>query len=230
MVRMLPLVRTALVIAASFLVLAPPAGAWTWPASGPVLRGFSLGDNPYAGGQHRGIDVGGAEGEPVLTPRAGTVSFAGSVPNSGFVLTIATDDGYSVTLVHLGSIGVKRGASVVEGAQVGTLGSSGEREWPVAYVHLGVRIAADPNGYLDPLTFLPSRTAPPAPPQPPPDPEPAAGPPAAEPARTPEAPSPSAPAPAAVPTTPAPAARPELFATSRRHPDPAAKAPTRLPA
>src|SRR6266511_1940988 len=104
MVRMLPLLRTVLVVAVSFLVLAPAAGAWTWPASGSVLRGFVLGDNPYAGGQHRGIDVGGAAGEPALAPRAGTISFAGSVPTNGLTVTIATGDGYSVTLVHLGSI------------------------------------------------------------------------------------------------------------------------------
>src|SRR5712691_11770771 len=122
---MLPLLRTVLVIAASFLVLAPAAGAWASLASGPVLQGFVLGNDPYAGGQHRGIDVGGNAGEPVLAPRAGTVSFAGSVPTNGLTVTIATGDGYSVTLVHLGSIGVRRGAQVTEGAQVGTLGSSG---------------------------------------------------------------------------------------------------------
>src|SRR6266542_1229862 len=223
MVRMLSLVRTVLVISVSLLVLAPAAEAWTWPASGPVLRGFSLGDNPYAGGQHRGIDVGGSEGEAVLTPRAGTVSYAGSLPTNGLTVTIATGDGYSVTLVHLGSIGVKRGAPVTEGAQVGTLGSSGEPEWPGACLHLGVRVTADPNGYLDPLSFLPPRTVPPqTPPQPAPDPVPAAAPPAAEPTPSPEAPVPSAAAPAPASMTPAPAARPEPSAASGQQADPAA--------
>ena len=39
------------------LVAGPAAWAWTWPADGPVLRGFSVGSDKYAGGQHRGIDV-----------------------------------------------------------------------------------------------------------------------------------------------------------------------------
>jgi hypothetical protein len=34
------------VFAALFLV--PSASAWTWPADGAVLRGFSFGSNPYA--------------------------------------------------------------------------------------------------------------------------------------------------------------------------------------
>ena len=41
----------------AFQAGAPPALAWTWPADGPVLRPFVLGDDPYAAGQHRGIDV-----------------------------------------------------------------------------------------------------------------------------------------------------------------------------
>ena len=38
------------------LVVAPGAGAWAWPVDGPVLRPFVFGGDPYAGGQHRGID------------------------------------------------------------------------------------------------------------------------------------------------------------------------------
>jgi hypothetical protein len=140
------------------LVLAPAAGAWSWPASGPVLRPFGVGDDPYAGGQHRGVDIGGKEGEPVLAPRAGVVVFAGSIPRSGRSVTIHTDDGYSVTLVHLGSLGVSRNAPVGEGDRIGTLGSSGDAEWDQPYLHLGVRLTSDPNGYVDPLRFLPPRS------------------------------------------------------------------------
>ena len=32
------------------LALSAPAGAWTWPADGAVLRPFGLGSDPYAGG------------------------------------------------------------------------------------------------------------------------------------------------------------------------------------
>ena len=159
---MLPSLRTTLVTAVVFLVLAPTAQAWTWPASGPVFQEFRLGGDPYAAGQHRGIDIGGTAGAPVAAPRTGVVSFAGSLPTNGLTLTIETADGYSVTLVHLGSIAVARGAHVLEGAAVGTIGSTGSAEQPVPYVHLGVRTTADPNGYLDPLSFLPGRAGQPA--------------------------------------------------------------------
>ena len=47
-----------------------PAGAWTWPADGPVLQPFSFDpEHPKAPGQHRGIDVAGSLGDG--GPRAG---------------------------------------------------------------------------------------------------------------------------------------------------------------
>src|SRR2546423_11850727 len=78
-------------------------------------------------------------------------------------MTIQTADGYSVTLTHLGSTTLRRGETVSEGAPVGTIGSSGEVEHDVPYVHLGVRRSEDPNGYVDPLLFLPGQPAPAAP-------------------------------------------------------------------
>jgi hypothetical protein len=135
-----------------------PALAWTWPVDGPVLQQFAFDpDSPYAGGQHRGIDVGAPTGTPVLAPAAGTVSFAGAVPGGGLTLAIRTPDGYSVTLVHLGTLGAARGATVEEGEAVGSVGPSGEPEHSGPYVHLGIRIGADPQGYVDPLSFLPAR-------------------------------------------------------------------------
>ena len=122
-----------LVCAAIAAALALPASAlgWAWPVQGPVLRPFLFGDDPYSVGQHRGIDIGAATGTPVMAPAAGVVSFAGTVPVSGHVVSIRTPDGYSVTLVHLGSVEVQRGKTVVEGGLVGTVGPSGEAELSV---------------------------------------------------------------------------------------------------
>lgn len=144
-----------------FLVWAPVANAWTWPVQGKVLEPFSYDEaHPYAAGQHRGIDIGAdAAGEQVVAPAAGMISFAGSVPSSGESVTIQTSDGYSVTLTHLGSIAVSKGAPIAEGALVGTIGPSGSAEVDGPYVHLGIRITSDANGYLDPLGFLPPPSA-----------------------------------------------------------------------
>lgn len=147
------------------LVLAPSAGAWAWPVDGPVLRPFVFGGNPYGAGQHRGIDIGAAAGSSVGAPASGVVSFVGTVPGGGAAVTIRTPDGYSATLVHLGSITAIRGTVVDEGAAVGTIGPSGDAEWAQPYVHLGVRVTVEPEGYVDPLSLLPRKQLP-APPQP----------------------------------------------------------------
>ncbi len=133
------------VAALAALALSAPAGAWTWPADGAVLRPFALGSDPYAGGQHRGVDVAGPEGSAIRAPAAGTVTFAGSLPTHGRGVTIQTADGYAVTLVHLGTIGVEKGASVDEGSSIGTMGWSGTPEHAVPSVHLGIRVRATPT-------------------------------------------------------------------------------------
>ena len=49
-----------------------PALAWTWPVDGPVLRPFTIANDPYGAGQHRGHDAGAQAGAPVRAPAAGT--------------------------------------------------------------------------------------------------------------------------------------------------------------
>jgi hypothetical protein len=194
--------RPLVLVVLLFLLWAPGAYAWTWPVQGPVLLGFDFDpSHPYAGGQHRGIDIGATTGTPVSAPASGTVTFAGTVPTSGKSVTIATPDGYSVTLTHLGSIGVAKGASVAEGGAVGTVGPSGTPELDVPYLYMGVRVTANAQGYLDPLSFLPA-LPPPVVPAPVPPPPPVVDPP---PAQTTTAPDPAAaPPPADATATPAP--------------------------
>ena len=149
--------NTLLVVLLAALVLSPGVAAWAWPVDGPVLRPFVSEGDPYAGGQHRGIDIGAPTGFDVRSAARGVVAFAGRLPRQGLCLTVRTEDGWSVTLVHLGSIGVPVGTQVSEGDVVGTIGPSGEPEGTEPYVYLGIRLTADPNGYVDPLTLLPPR-------------------------------------------------------------------------
>src|SRR6266508_2451008 len=118
--------RAMLLAAVAALMFVPGAPAWTWPSDGPVLRPFVFDDSPYAGGQHRGIDVGGELGADVRAPASGTVSFAGTVPGGGETITIQTDDGYAVTLVQLGELLVARGQPVDEGAVVARIDPSSD--------------------------------------------------------------------------------------------------------
>jgi pyruvate/2-oxoglutarate dehydrogenase complex dihydrolipoamide acyltransferase (E2) component len=138
-----------------------------------------------------------------------------------------------VTLTHLGSISVAEGAAVGEGDVVATVGPSGTPEQSVPYVHLGIRLAADPLGYLDPLAFLPA----PATPAPTPTPTPVPAPqPVAKPVHVPahphggglvieRAPAKPQPVPVSAPAEPVraskPEARPEPKAEPRTKPQPA---------
>src|SRR5687767_11384545 len=101
------------------LLAAPVGAAWIWPVEGPVLRPFAVGGDRYAGGQHRGIDIAAPVGTEVRAPLGGVVSFTGSVPGGGRVVSIETADGHTVTLLQLGSVLVVRGAVLEEGALVG---------------------------------------------------------------------------------------------------------------
>ena len=190
------------------LVQAGQAAAWSWPTPGPVLRPFSFGDDPYAAGQHRGIDIGSDAGAGVVAPASGTVTFAGSVPGGGKTISIRTDDGrYSVSLLHLGSISVGRGAVIDEGSVVGTVDVSGDPAYDRPYLYLGVRIASDPQGYIDPLSVLPPLATEPAAPA---DEAPAAASPEAAPASAEAAPAGDDPAAAPEPESAAePIAAPE---------------------
>ena len=208
----------SLVAILTCVALAAPAAAraWSWPVQGPVLQSFDFDElNPKAPGQHRGISIGSPTGTPVLAPVDATVTFAGTVPAGGKTLSLLTAQGLSVTLVHLGSFSVLRGATVAEGQEVGRVGPSGVSELTVPYVYLGVRRVEDPQGYLDPLLFLPTTQVPPAPVEPP---APAPGP----------APAPVAPPVQEVPPpAPAPVAPPAEQPSPPRSVLPSAEAPER---
>ena len=75
--------RRFLLALAIALAIVAPAGAWTWPADGPVIQPYSFDpDQPKAPGYHRGLDVAGQLGEVVRAPAAGLVSFTGVVPGT----------------------------------------------------------------------------------------------------------------------------------------------------
>ena len=188
--RMRRLLLTSAATALAFLALASPSwAAWVWPLSGPVITPYSNGSDPYAGGQHRGIDIAGETGQPVAAAAGGSVRFAGTAGSSGLTVSIRTTDGFDTSYLHLSSASVLAGQTVAAGERVGAVGISGTRSTERPHLHFGVREAGSRHAYRDPLAFLPA--APPA----------AEGPreaPAPQPAPAPIAPRP-VPAPAPVP-------------------------------
>jgi peptidase M23-like protein len=164
----------AAAVAAFFL--APPAAAassWTWPVAGRVITPYSNGADPYAGGQHRGIDVAAPVGTRVVAATGGTVSFAGLAGSSGLTVAVRTDDGrFDTSYLHLSSLHVRQGERVAIGEDLGAVGTTGRRSAEEPHLHFGVRDAGSRFAYRDPLDFLPA--LPPSEPAPEPTPGPVA--------------------------------------------------------
>ncbi len=156
--RLLPL--TTALLTALLAPVSPAVAAWTWPLRGEVITGYRNGDDPYAAGQHRGIDIAGAVGAPVLAAVAGEVRFAGVAGSSGLTVSVRTDDGFDTSYLHLGAAQVRAGERVFAGQRLGVVGMSGVRSAEAPHLHFGVREAGSRHAYRDPLAFLPPPSAP----------------------------------------------------------------------
>src|SRR6184192_1686219 len=135
-------VATATLIA--LLLASPPAVAasttWQWPVDGRVITPYRNGADPYAGGQHRGIDIAAPVGTPVVAATAGTVTFAGLVGSSGLAVAVRTADGrLDTSYLHLSSIQVAAGDRVAAGDSLGAVGTTGRRTAAEPHLHFGVR-------------------------------------------------------------------------------------------
>jgi murein DD-endopeptidase MepM/ murein hydrolase activator NlpD len=221
--RRLPtLIHLLAAISAALAFLAAPAtarAAWAWPVSGDVITPYRNGTDPYASGQHRGIDIAAPIGTPVVAAAGGDVRFAGTAGSSGLTISIRTGDDYDTSYLHLSALAVRAGARVSAGERIGAVGISGTRSATAPHLHFGVRDAGTRYAYHDPLNFLPPPAGAPRP-----------SPPATAPAPEPRPAQPVAapvPAPRAAPHRDA-ALRPESGARPERAPRPL-PAPQRNP-
>jgi hypothetical protein len=124
------------------------AAGWTPPVPAPPTRLFDLGPDPFARGQHRGVDFDTAPGERVRSACGGRVVFAGRVAGAG---TVSVRCGpWRVSYAPLERIAVRRGAPVGPGRRVGRVSAAAAH----AGLHLGVRRESSRFGYVDPLRFL----------------------------------------------------------------------------
>ena len=95
-------IRTALAALLIALLLPTPAraaGDWTWPVRGEVLTTFRNGTDPYAAGQHRGVDIAAPVGADVVAAVAGTVRHAGVAGDSGLTVSVRAGD-HDVSYLH----------------------------------------------------------------------------------------------------------------------------------
>jgi hypothetical protein len=153
----------ALGAALSLTLPATATASWTWPVRGDVVSKYRNGDDPYAGGQHRGIDIAAPVGTRVVAASGGRVTYVGVPGDSGLTVTVRTDDGsYDTSYLHLASASVREGQAVGGGDALGAVGTSGRRSVAQPHLHFGVRHAGSRHAYRDPMDFLPP-VAPPSP-------------------------------------------------------------------
>jgi Peptidase family M23 len=169
------LLLTSATAVLTLAVFVPSAWAgWVWPLRGEVITPYRNGSDPYASGQHRGIDIAGDVGATVVAAAGGEVRFAGTAGSSGLTVSIRTADGrFDTSYLHLASTSVREGDRVSAGDRVGTVGTSGARSTAAPHLHFGVRDAGSRHAYHDPLAFLPPPNRVPQQPRETPAPQPA---------------------------------------------------------
>ena len=125
------------------------SGHWVWPLDPVprVVRHFEPPGSPYGPG-HRGVDLAGDVGQPVLAIGDGTVTFAGTLAGRGVV--VVDHGGLRSTYQPVAAL-VTVGARGVAGDQIGLLELVGSHCLPDPCLHLGVLRG---DRYLDPLTLL----------------------------------------------------------------------------
>jgi murein DD-endopeptidase MepM/ murein hydrolase activator NlpD len=135
-------------------VTAAGRGRFAWPVRGALISGFG----PKPGGQRNdGLDIAAPDGAPVRAAAAGDVVYAGNlVPGFGNLVLVKHDDGWVTAYAHLGRTEVKIKDHVSQGAELGTVGSSGGVDQ--AQLHFEIRYAPSPRERarpIDPALVLP---------------------------------------------------------------------------
>ena len=121
------------------------------PVKGRRSSGFGGRLDPINGKPafHSGLDYAAPRGTSVRATAAGRVRSAGRNGGYGLMIEIDHGDGLTTRYAHLSRISVERGDTVVPGAIIGKVGSTGRSTGP--HLHYETRKngkAADPSVYL----------------------------------------------------------------------------------
>jgi murein DD-endopeptidase MepM/ murein hydrolase activator NlpD len=120
------------------------------PVNGQTVQGFGA---DSAGQTNDGINIAAAAGTSVQAADAGTVIYTGNeLAAFGNLVLIRHAGGWVTAYGHLGTIGVQRGVTVVQGQPIGTVGQTGSASAP--QLHFEIRQGSKP---VDPAPFLNGR-------------------------------------------------------------------------
>jgi murein DD-endopeptidase MepM/ murein hydrolase activator NlpD len=108
--------------------------------------------NPRSGGRrHKGTDIFGKRGSPLVAVAKGTVR-TGNGGLGGITVWVNSDYGVNYYYAHMGSIapGITTGSRVNIGDKVGTVGDSGNARGGTPHNHFGIWV----NGWVNPYRTL----------------------------------------------------------------------------
>jgi len=122
---------------------------YIWPARGTVTSGYGW----RWGRMHRGVDVAGPVGTPIVAAAPGVVESAGwNSGGFGNLVEIRHPDGSMTRYAHNNRLNVSAGQSVRQGQQIAEMGSTGYSTGP--HLHFEVHKG---GGAVNPVAFLPNR-------------------------------------------------------------------------
>ncbi|MBE9121655.1 peptidoglycan DD-metalloendopeptidase family protein [Tychonema sp. LEGE 07199] len=124
------------------------ANGFIWPAKGVLTSGYGW----RWGRMHKGIDIAGPIGTPVMAADNGVVTYAQwNDGGYGYLVEITHADGSETIYAHNSRILVQKGQKVAQGEQISEMGSTGFSTGP--HVHFEVHPAG--QGAVNPMAFLP---------------------------------------------------------------------------
>lgn len=137
--------------AGEFLPEAPAYfDGYVWPTQGTVTSGYGW----RWGRMHRGVDVAGPVGTPVVAAAMGVVEQAGwNSGGYGNLVEIRHPDGSLTRYAHNNRLNVSAGQTVRQGQQIAEMGSTGYSTGP----HLHFEVHMSGQGAVNPVAYLPSR-------------------------------------------------------------------------
>ena len=123
---------------------------YIWPTHGTLTSGYGW----RWGRMHRGIDVAGPVGTPIVAAAPGVVEKAGwNSGGYGNMVEVRHADGSMTRYAHNSRISVRVGQQVAQGQHIADMGSTGYSTGP--HLHFEVHI---PNrGTVNPMAMLPGR-------------------------------------------------------------------------
>jgi murein DD-endopeptidase MepM/ murein hydrolase activator NlpD len=129
-------------------------GRFVWPVRGETLVKFGA---EGVGRRNDGLDLKSPLGTVVRAAAAGEVVYAGNqVPGFGNLVLVKHADGWVTAYAHLDHTNVTMRQTVMQGQEIGDVGTSGGA--PEPELHFEVRYAAAPTDKarpIDPLLVLP---------------------------------------------------------------------------